>query len=654
MTRGRRLVGLAVAAGVLALPGPAQAQLSLKPCKHLQCGRISVPLDRTGATPGSVSLHVERQRAMRGPARGVTLLLAGGPGQPATGAYNDRSKNPYGEFRSLTPLNDVVAFDGRGTGRSGLLRCPELERANLVDAGAEAAACAERLGPRRAFYRTTDSVDDIEAVRAALGVDKLTLVGVSYGTFLAQAYAARYPTRVERLLLDSVLDVSGWDPFYLDIFGAVPRVLRAVCGRICAAFTDDAVADLGRLVERLERGVLNGRVTLPNGRRARATLTRQELFFTLVSGDLDELLRASFPGAVKSALRGDLDPILRLKRHAALAEGSGSPRAFSSALYAATTCEEIPFPWTRFSDPASRFAQISAAVAQIPDQALYPFDRATDEGNDFIRMCRRWPEASPAPAPGPAPGSLPDVPVLMLSGQMDLRTPVESARSAAADWPHAQVLTIPGTGHSTLTADLSRCTRNAAARFFRGQSVPARCQRGAALVFPFPPPPLSLGDLRAVKGVPGTRGRAISAAQLTLFDVTVELLSTVLAAPDLALRGGGLRGGHWTVDLDEERPVLRLYGVEYLPGVRVSGAVRGIGMRRERSDLRLSGPRTPDGVLRIERNWITGRLDGKPIRARVPGSRSSASTAAAGPRSPVARAQLLRLARRLAERPRRY
>ena len=72
-------------------------------------------------------------------------------------------------------------------------------------------------------------------MRAALGVDKLTLIGVSYGTFLAQAYAARYPTHVERVLLDSVLDVSGWDPFYLDIFGAVPRVLRAVCRRICAA-----------------------------------------------------------------------------------------------------------------------------------------------------------------------------------------------------------------------------------------------------------------------------------------------------------------------------------------------------------------------------------------------------------------------------------
>ena len=170
----------------------------------------------------------------------------------------------------------------------------------------------------------------MEAVRAALGVDKLTLIGVSYGTFLAQAYAARYPTHVERVLLDSVLDVSGWDPFYLDTFAAVPRVLRAVCRGSCSDFTDDPVNDLGALVTRLERGKLRGKVTLPNGHRRRYGLTRQELLFTLVAGDLDELGRAQFPGAVLSALGGDTAPILRLERHAVYTESAGSAREFSA------------------------------------------------------------------------------------------------------------------------------------------------------------------------------------------------------------------------------------------------------------------------------------------------------------------------------------
>jgi pimeloyl-ACP methyl ester carboxylesterase len=650
MMRGRTLVALAAAAVLLALPGTANAQLKFKPCDSIQCGRISVPLDRSGATSGSVSLYIERQRARRRPARGVTMLLAGGPGQPSTFAYNDGSDDPYGEFGRLSPRNDVVAFDGRGTGRSGLLRCPELERANLVDAGSAAAACARRLGPHRAFYRTSDSVDDMEAVRAALGVDKLTLVGVSYGTFLAQAYAARYPTHVDRVLLDSVLDVSGWDPFYIDIFGAVPRVLRAVCRQTCRGFTEDEVADLARLVKRLGRGALHGRVTLPDGRQRRSSLTRQELFFTMVSGDLDEILRASFPGAVGSALRGDPAPMLRLKRQAVASEGGGSPREFSSGLYAATTCEEIPFPWPRFSDPASRFGPIHTAVAAIPAAALYPFDAATDEGNDFLRMCRRWPEASPAPAAGPPAGSLPDVPVLMLSGQMDLRTPNATARSAAADWPHAKVLTIPNTGHSVLTADFSGCAVGAARRFLRGRSVPARCRGGVPLLYALPPAPLSLRELRAARGVRGARGQAINAVQLTVLDVTLESLSSLFATSKLKLHGGGLRGGRWWVNLGGRDPFIRMRRIEYLPGVFVSGTVHKLGTRRELSNLRVSGPRTPDGTLRIGRKTITGVLGGRPVRSRVPGAAAAAAASAPGPT--VARDELVRALLRLAKRPR--
>ena len=648
MTRGRTLVALAAGAVLLALPGAAQAQLDLKPCGSIQCGRVTVPLDRSGATPGSVSLYVQRQRARRRPARGVTMLLAGGPGQPSTFAYNDGSDDPYGEFGALSPRNDIVAFDGRGTGRSGLLRCPELERANLVDAGPAAAACARRLGPRRAFYRTSDSVDDMEAVRVALGVDKLTLVGVSYGTFLAQAYAARYPTHVDRVLLDSVLDVSGWDPFYIDIFGAVPRVLRAVCRQACRDFTDDEVADLATLVKRLGRGALHGRVTLPNGRQRRSSLTRQELFFTMVSGDLDEILRASFPGAVSSALRGDVAPMLRLKRHAVISEGGGSPREFSSALYAATTCEEIPFPWPRFSDPASRFGPIHDAVARIPAAALYPFDAATDEGNDFLRMCRRWPEASPAPAAGPPAGSLPDVPVLMLSGQMDLRTPNETARSAAADWPHAQVLTIPNTGHSVLTADFSGCATGAARRFLRGQTVPARCRGGLQLFY------AAAARAALAEGAAGRPGRGRcaragdqrGAADGARRHPRVALRAVRELEPQAARRRAARRA---LVDqLGRPQPV-PADEADRVPAGRVRERHDPQARHpRELSTLRLSGPRTPDGNLRIGRKTITGVLGGRPVRSRVLGAAAVAS--AAGPA--VDRDELVRALLRLARRPR--
>ena len=70
------------------------------------------------------------------------------------------------------------------------------------------------LGLARAHYTTADSVQDMEAIRAELGVDKLTLFGISYGTELAIQYARTYPQHVERLILDSVVDPDDTDPYF--------------------------------------------------------------------------------------------------------------------------------------------------------------------------------------------------------------------------------------------------------------------------------------------------------------------------------------------------------------------------------------------------------------------------------------------------------
>src|SRR5207253_9702118 len=164
----------------------------------------SGPLDRSGGTPGTVSLYVERL-GPAGTPRGVMFLIAGGPGQASAGAF-DLASNA-GQWRDQYPGYTLIAFDPRGTGRSGLLRCPELQSDPFAEPKREqalVAKCATEIGPSRAFYSSRDHVDDIDAVRRALGVDKIALWGVSYGTQLSVAYALTYPSHVERLLLDSV------------------------------------------------------------------------------------------------------------------------------------------------------------------------------------------------------------------------------------------------------------------------------------------------------------------------------------------------------------------------------------------------------------------------------------------------------------------
>src|SRR5262245_2998660 len=246
----------AAVASTLLLAAPAQSAIRFKDCADFgfKCARVHVPLDRTGTVPGRISLLVKRLRAQHRPSHGATFLLAGGPGQSATDAFEG---DGLGGLFPAFARRDLIVFDQRGTGRSGLLRCRGLERSNLLDAGTQAGACASALGPRRAFYTTRDSVDDIETIRRRLGVPRIALVGVSYGTKVALGYALRYPANVERLVLDSVVEPDGPDPLYRDSFAAVPRALRALCRSRCGAFTADPVADLERLVARLASGPLH-------------------------------------------------------------------------------------------------------------------------------------------------------------------------------------------------------------------------------------------------------------------------------------------------------------------------------------------------------------------------------------------------------------
>ena len=97
-------------------------------------------------------------------------------------------------YRFLFPGYTLVAYDDRGTGASGLIDCPAVQAAITADEQRTAATtCADTIGPNREFYWTADHAEDLEAVREALGVDKVALYGVSYGTKLAMSYASRTP-----------------------------------------------------------------------------------------------------------------------------------------------------------------------------------------------------------------------------------------------------------------------------------------------------------------------------------------------------------------------------------------------------------------------------------------------------------------------------
>jgi pimeloyl-ACP methyl ester carboxylesterase len=585
----RRTIPIAVAVlAAIVAPGAA-AESRFTPCDSspvLECASVAVPLDRFGGIPGELSLHIRRERAK--PGRGVVLFLAGGPGQASAQIL----PLVMDEMRRLFPGYTVAASDQRGSGDSSPLYCPAFDDASVIDwddVDDFAERCAEEIGPVRAAFTTMEAAEDLEAVRNALGAERVVLYGTSYGTKLALAYAAAHPDRVERLLLDSVLPVSAPDPFSRNTLRAIPTVLTALCrGGLCRHVTPNAAADFVTLANRL--------ADEPD-----PEVRAEDLLDIMLASDMDDALRAAIPAAVRSAVLGDTAPLLRLQR---LLNGdylSAWGETFSAPLFATTTCEDVTFPWSRGTRPTGNEDVWRAAAAGLDPGEYGPLGRWALTAHSFTRVCLRWPQSPVVPAT-PA-GPLPDVPTLALAGELDLRTPFEDATTTAAAFPQGRVVVVPHVGHSVLLSDSTGCSGAAVATWLAG-SAPKACRASPPPIAPAWRAPRSLAELEP-RGHPGRRGRTLTAVAATLHDA---LLAIRLAGLDVR----GPEGGTITTT----RRGFALHRYSFVPGVWVTGTVSFEGLVPARLDgtVTVGGKAAAAGTLQAGKT-LRGRLDGVAVRA---------------------------------------
>jgi len=613
--RLRGLIVLTALCAALSAPNAAPAARALfVPCgaNGLECATVTVPLDRSGATPGTVPLHVEELPAPGTP-RGVLFLIAGGPGQASSSAFT-LGANAIA-FRSEFPGYTLIAFDPRGTGHSGLLRCPELQADPFAEVKAEqalVAKCATEIGPSRAFYSTRDHADDIDAVRQALGVDKIALWGTSYGTQLSVAYALTYPSHVERLILDSVADAQGRDPFSRDDLQQMPKGLASLCsGGLCKAATSNFVGEVVKLANRLAAHPITGKVAKTGG----GTRTVRATGFDFLSGavldsDLNAGLAAELPAAVHAALRGQVRALLRLvqlDRETALTPAED----LSMGLFTATVCDDGPFPWDPDTPLAQRPGLLAAARSALPAGSTGPFGLwATDIGPAVF--CLTWPPQ--APRPGIGSGPLPNVPVLVFAGERDLRTPASNAAAIAARFPQGRLVTVPGVGHSVLGTDLTNCAQNALEVWLSGGVPPSRCRRSPMLVNPIGAFPGSFATLKPGR-TGGVRGRTLAAVAKTVREAAASwafsLTSFTGAHAIAGLYGGVIRASGTT---------FALKGYSTVAGVRISGS---LSLYRPNSgsalparfvgSVRVDGTKAAQGRLAVGPSTLSGRLGGRRV-----------------------------------------
>lgn len=574
---------IAVVCLLLALPGVARAQIAFAPCGEIQCGRVTVPLDRSGAVPGTLSLGVYRAPARTRPARGVLVGLPGGPGDSGRTYFLRRLRG----FDAVRRTHDLVFVDPRGTGASGALRC------------SDATSCAETLGPASALYTSRDVADDVEAVRAALGVEQVALYGISYGTWFAQTYAKRHPTRVSALVLDGAVSLGSQDDaFRTKLVAALPRALRAVCARsACRGITADAFGDATAVLRTLERGPVDEETVDATGRSRATSLDVATTALAVSTLDINPPLRAELPAAVAAARGGDTAPLARLV-DAGLLQPPEDPAKTSNGANVVTQCEELGLPWARTSPFEERIPAAERRLEAMPAATFEPIGRGLALLAGMVPSCERWPARPEDPLER---GSLPAVRALVLSGEADLRTPYADAVEVARDIAGARLELVRNTGHGALVEEPTGCASRLAASFLDGERTRA-CPRVALLPRPrFP---------RTLARVPGrtARDRVVAAAVMTATDALNQSAMRIdsLRERVTTVRFGGLRGGRAR---GTKRRVV-LIGAEYVPGVAVSGTASA-----SRHDLRIRGP--VNGSLRVRGRRVTGTLGGRRVAKTI-------------------------------------
>jgi pimeloyl-ACP methyl ester carboxylesterase len=335
------------------------------------------------------------------------------------------------------------------------------------------AACARDLGTRAGLYGSAAIADDIDAVRAALHIRKLDLWGDSYGTFLMPVYAARHPEHVRSIVLDGAFPIAS-DPWGRDVLRGTRRVIGVVCTRTHRCSGPRLLARIARLAHRLRRHPVRFTVHSPAG-PVRLTLGEHELANVTYSGGHPEVY-GLLPAAVDAALEGDLAPLKRLVAIFRLREvETVLDPSNNIAAGTATACHDYPRPYDLAATPAERRAQYARGLAALGPAQFAPFspDAWLSTDIDAGPKCLDWPADPTARSPLRI-RRLPDVPVLVQSGELDTDTPVEQGRRAAAQFRHATFAIVANAGH---TPDLQPCGVAMAIDFVRHLRTDAgRCR----------------------------------------------------------------------------------------------------------------------------------------------------------------------------------
>jgi len=448
------------------------------------CGQVRRPLDPARPDGVAIDVHFAVVPALaRQKKADPVFFFAGGPGQSAIALAGTLSRM----YARLANRRDLVFVDQRGTGASAPLQCPELPptaplastvgRARMLARLAECRVALQKLpwGDLRQ-YTTWVAMGDIDAVRAALGAERIDLIGASYGTRAALEYLRQFAQTVRRTVIDGVAppDMALPASFSTDNQAALDALFAACAAEPrCRERYPALHASLERLLASLPR---EANVTQPvTGATERLVVDREFVLGMLRAPLYAPWVAAALPEAITEAAAGRFDALVGLG--SVVAGGGSRALRLAEGMHFSVICaEDMP------------------RLAQAKDRP------GADFGQGFADLyraaCADWPRGT-VPAAfytiPPAPSA-----TLVLSGGADPVTPPRhGARVARALGAKARHVVVPAAGHGTLAL---ACMREAATRFIDAEddaaalAVDADCARTMPRPGVFLPLGVAAGD----------------------------------------------------------------------------------------------------------------------------------------------------------------
>jgi pimeloyl-ACP methyl ester carboxylesterase len=416
-----------------------------------QCATVTVPRDYAHPDAGSIELALARVPA-RDPDRriGSLVINPGGPGLSAVQALDGAVQVISPEVRDVF---DLVGLDPRGVGGSTPVDCvsdaeldawrspgydlqaPDGPARRAADAAAIAAGCARDAADMLAHVDTVSAARDLDIVRAAIGDDRLTYLGVSYGTELGARYAGAFAQRVGRMILDAGLDPTMDDTqrtlgLAAGFESALDRYVTYCLNSAGCPLPKPSAAAVDRV--RALLADLAGQ-PLPTG-------TARDLSSALAVGGLmqgvaDAQAWPDLNIALGAALdRGDGGPLLRMADVGAGRTPDGRYPGVTFEAAAAITCLDSPRRLTTEELPG--YSDELAAVSPTFGRFLI----------DTAALCSAWPvpptgNATPTTATGADP-------ILVVGTTDDPAAPYAWSVALAGQLQSGALLTNDGFGHT--------------------------------------------------------------------------------------------------------------------------------------------------------------------------------------------------------------